>query len=361
MPRITFNNKDRRFHEAVQKQVSEYFVKNRLKPTGNRKLYAKGMILLLLAPVIYIFLLSGSYNAFVGVVLCVAFGLTLAGIAMNVMHDACHGSFAERKWINTLLGLSMNALGSNAFLWKIKHNIIHHTYTNVAEVDSDIENWPLLKQTPVQKCLGFHCYQHVYMFPLYAVTTIHWMLYFDFEKYFSRRFASTPIRYIGLKEHLVFWISKILYAVFYMALPIYFLGWQSWLIGFIIMHITMGTILTVTFQLAHLVEQIAFENGEHEKLIDTEWAVHELRTTANFAANNKLLTWYLGGLNFQIEHHLFPRVSHIHYPALSKIIQQQCTAFDLPYNTYPTLQEALGSHVRLMKKLGKDKMTMQLQ
>jgi linoleoyl-CoA desaturase len=275
---------------------------------------------------------------------------------MNVMHDACHGSFSERRWINTLTGLTMNALGSNAFLWKIKHNIIHHTYTNIATVDSDIENWPLLRQTPVQKSFRMHRYQHLYMFILYAVSTLHWMLVFDFEKYFTRRFASTPIRKISLTEHLIFWISKLLYVTFYIAIPTILLGWTAWLIGFIIVHITMGIVLITIFQLAHLVEKTRFENGECGKSIDYEWAIHELRTTADFATGNKILNWYLGGLNFQVEHHLFPRVCHIHYPQINKIVKRQCIRFGIIYNSYPTLREAILSHVRLMRKLGQNQL-----
>ena len=354
MPRINFNNKNPRFYKSLQKEVEAYFRLKNLKPTGNIELYFKAFLFISFAFTSYIFLLFGNYNAGIGIVLCIIMGLTLAGIAMNVMHDACHGSFSQRKWINTLTGLTMNALGSNAFLWKIKHNIIHHTYTNIATVDSDIENWPLLRQTPVQKCLRIHRYQHLYMFLLYAVTTLHWMLIFDFEKYFTRRFASTMVRNISLTEHVLFWLSKILYVTFYIAIPITLLGWQAWLIGFLIVHTSMGVVLTTIFQLAHLVEKTTIENGESQKLIDREWAIHELMTTADFATGNKVLNWYLGGLNFQVEHHLFPRISHIHYPALNSIVKRECSRFGISYHCYDTLREAIFSHVRLMKKLGQN-------
>jgi linoleoyl-CoA desaturase len=354
MPRVTFNNRHSPFYQAIQKAASEYFKSHQLKPTGNWILYRKALFLVTLALFLYIFLLTGNYNSLTGIILSVVLGLTLSGIATNVMHDACHGSFSSKKWINELTGLSMNALGSNAFLWKVKHNIIHHTYTNITGVDSDIENWPVLRQTPAQKCLPIHRYQYFYMFFLYAITTLHWMVADDFEKYFTRRFASTPIRHISLQVHLVFWLSKLLYVFFYIALPIYLLGWQTWLTGFIIMHLTMGLLLTTVFQLAHLVEKTTFENGEPGRKIEEEWAIHELRTTANFAIDNRIITWYLGGLNYQVEHHLFSRVSHIHYPALSKIIQHECEKFGLTYNNYKTVQEAVVSHISLMKKLGRN-------
>jgi linoleoyl-CoA desaturase len=152
---------------------------------------------------------------------------------------------------------------------------------------------------------------------------------------------------------MIFWVSKALYTFFYVLLPIYILGWQPWLIGFLIIHSVMGLSLSTVFQLAHMVEKTDFvvAEGPHKR-IDSEWAIHEIRTTADFAPGNRVISWMVGGLNFQIEHHLFPQISHIHYPALSKIVRQECELFGLPYNCYPSTREALYSHARLMKKLG---------
>ena len=157
-----------------------------------------------------------------------------------------------------------------------------------------------------------------------------------------------------MKQHIVFWFSKFLYVTFYVAIPIYYLGWQSWLVGFLIVHMTMGLTLSIVFQLAHTVEKTKFDSvGEDQKVIDSEWAIHEIRSTADFAAQNKVISWLIGGLNFQIEHHLFPQISHVHYRALSEIVRKQCKLFGLPYHYYPSMTQAIRSHVRLMKQLGK--------
>jgi linoleoyl-CoA desaturase len=158
------------------------------------------------------------------------------------------------------------------------------------------------------------------------------------------------------RQHILFWASKLLYAFFYIAVAIYFLGWRPWLAGFLISHLTMGVTLTVVFQLAHMVEKTTFALAEETpKVIDSEWAIHEIKTTANFATGSRIVSWLVGGLNFQIEHHLFPQISHVHYFALSKIAREQCELFDLPYNYYRTTWQALYSHVRLMKRLGDKK------
>ena len=156
------------------------------------------------------------------------------------------------------------------------------------------------------------------------------------------------------RQHILFWASKLLYAFFYIAVAIYFLGWRPWLAGFLISHLTMGVTLTVVFQLAHMVEKTTFALAEETpKVIDSEWAIHEIKTTANFATGSRIVSWLVGGLNFQIEHHLFPQISHVHYFAISKIVREQCELFGLPYNCYRSTWQALYSHVRLMKRLGR--------
>lgn len=353
MPKITFKNSDNTFYPSVKRSVDDYFRTQRLKRTGNARLYLKAWILIPAAIGIYLFLLFGHYTSLPGILLSVFFGLTLVGIAFNVMHDACHNSFSEKKWVNNVMGLTTNALGSNAFIWKIKHNIIHHTYTNIDRIDDDIANGPLLRECTTQKWYPFHRFQFLYMFVLYGVSTLSWVAGTDFARYFRRRIHNTPIKRIDARQHVIFWTSKLLYAFFYVLLPIYLLGWQHWLIGFLIVHFTMGLSLSVVFQLAHIVEKTNFGvAGETNKVIDSEWAIHEIRTTANFAPGNKIVSWLVGGLNFQVEHHLFPQISHIHYAALSKIVRQQCELFGLPYNSYPSVWQAIYSHVRLMRRLG---------
>ncbi len=355
MKRVIFNKPDPGFYQSVKTAVDEYFSRQHLKKTGNLQLYFKTVLFIPSALLAYLYLLLGQYSALGGLLLSLALGLLLALIAINIMHDACHGSFSGKNWVNYTMGLTMNALGSNAFLWKIKHNILHHTYTNIDGIDNDIAQWPILRQSPVQKWKPAHRYQYLYMFPLYGISTLVWTLIFDFTKYFSRKISSTEIKHISLKEHLLFWISKFLYVFFYTLIPVVMLGWQNWLTGFLLVHITMGSSLTILFQLAHLVGNTNFESpGKVSTEIESSWAIHEVMTTSNFATGNKFVSWLAGGLNFQIEHHLFPRISHVHYPVLSNIVRKECALYDLPYHCYPTVNKAFFSHVRFMKELGRD-------
>jgi linoleoyl-CoA desaturase len=355
MPKVTFNNKNKAFFNALKANVDAYFQQQNISPTGNWELYTKSLVLIPSAIFLYLLLLTVSMPIVLALVLCALLGFILASIGFNVMHDACHGSYSKRKWVNEIMGLSLNALGGNAFIWKFKHNIIHHTYTNVDGVDDDIAKSPLMRQCTSQKWVPAHRFQHIYVVLVYAISSFAWVAMMDFNKYFQQKVFTTPLQKMSVKEHIIFWLSKVLYVVFYVAIPVKMVGWEAWGIGFACMQITMGLTLALIFQLAHVVEHVEFEAaaGLDHKLIENEWAIHQIKTTANFAPKNKFVNWYVGGLNYQVEHHLFPKVSHVHYPALSSIVEKTCKEFNLTYNTFPTFTSSLASHFRMMKQLGK--------
>ena len=353
MGKITFDNSNSIFFQSLKESVELYFKERGLKKTGNWRLYTKTIVLIPAALAIYISLLFISMPVWFALILCGLLGLAISSIGFNVMHDACHGSYSSKKWVNNVLGLTLNALGGNAFFWKQKHNILHHTYTNIEGADDDIAQSKLLRQSPTQKWMPIHRYQHIYLTLAYSLTIFMWVSVRDFKKYFSRKIYNTPLQPMTKGDHFTFWISKILYAFFYVVLPILLVGLKPWFFGYLTMGLVTGVVLSYVFQLAHAVEGPEFDSvGIEDKLIETEWAVHQIKTTANFSPDNKIISWYVGGLNFQVEHHLFPRISHIHYPALSKIVREHCQKFNLPYHSFPTLQMAISSHVRTMKKLG---------
>ncbi|TAH05498.1 MAG: acyl-CoA desaturase [Sphingobacteriales bacterium] len=354
MSKVTFNNKNSVFYNTLKANVDAYFQEAGIKKTGNWKLYSKTLILIPAAVAIYILLLTVTIPTLPALGLCIVLGLILASIGFNVMHDACHSSYSSKKWVNEVMGYSLNALGGNAFIWKFKHNIIHHTYTNVDGVDDDIAKSPLMRQCASQKWVPAHRFQHIYVVLVYAISSFAWVAIMDFNKYFKQKVFTTPLQKMSLKEHILFWLSKVLYMVFYVAIPVAVVGWAKWAIAYAVMEIVMGLVLALVFQLAHVVEHAEFEAaaGMDHKTIENEWAIHQVKTTANFAPGNFLVNWYVGGLNYQIEHHLFPRISHVHYPALSPIVQQTCKEFNIFYNSIPTMSGSIASHFRMMKQLG---------
>ena len=354
MAKVTFNSRSSAFYNDLKKGIDKYFAEKGLKRTGNWKLYIKTIALGAAAIFLYVVLLKFNFPLFTGILLSGTLGFVLASIGFNVMHDACHGSYSEKKWLNNALGLSLNALGGNAFIWKFKHNIIHHTYTNVDGVDDDIAKSPIMRQCSTQKWVPAHRFQHFYVMLVYAISSFAWVFIMDFTKYFSKKVFTTPLQKMDRNEHFVFWLSKVLYMIFYIAIPVYFAGWAAWAVGFAAMHVVMGLTLALVFQLAHVVEHTEFElAGIEPKQIENEWAIHQVKSTANFAPKNLIISWFVGGLNYQVEHHLFPRVSHVHYPGISKIVEDTCERHNLPYNVYPSMSGAVVSHFRMMKALGK--------
>ena len=354
MSKVSFNNKNHVFYTSLKTSVDKYFTQSGQRRTGNARLYVKSAILILVAVSLYTFLLFTPMGLLLRMLSALVLGFVLACIGFNVMHDANHGSYSSRKWVNETLGLTLNALGGNSFIWKQKHNIIHHTYTNIDGVDDDIAKSPFIRMCSSQVWVPAHRLQHLYTPFLYAISSMIWILFQDFEKYFRKKIVNTPLKKMSASDHIIFWISKVLYLLFYVAIPVVSMGWQSWLVFFLFMHIGLGFTLSIVFQLAHVVEETAFDSVTNDaKLIENEWAIHQVKTTSNFSPNNKIISWFAGGLNYQIEHHLFPRISHIHYPALSRLVQAECAAFHIPYNKMPTFKAAVISHFRFIRGLGK--------
>ena len=351
--KVTFNNNNSQFFQTLKKSVDDYFKTNKLKKTGDWRLYSKTLILVPSAITLYVVLLTVTMPVALSLFLCALLGLVISSIGFNIMHDSCHGAYSSKKWVNNILGLSLNAIGGNAFFWKQKHNILHHTYTNIQGVDDDIAQSKLLRQSPTQEWWPIHQYQHIYLPIAYSMTIFMWVGLRDFEKYFTKRIHNTAIQPMSRQEHWIFWLSKIWYAIVYVVIPIWVVGFLPWLIGFVTMGIVLSLFIAFVFQLAHAVEGPEFSAaGLEDKVIETEWAIHQIKTTANFAPDNKIVNWVVGGLNYQVEHHLFPRISHIHYPAISKIVRQQCKDYNLPYHSFPTVTAALKSHFHTMKLFG---------
>jgi linoleoyl-CoA desaturase len=355
MYKVSFNNKDNSFHQDIKSSVDQYFSINQVKKTGNWKLYIKALTLVPVAIGLYLILLFVHFTLIPGILISGLLGFVLASIGFNIMHDACHGSYSRKPWVNNIMGLSLNLLGGNAFIWKFKHNIIHHTYTNIDGIDDDIAKSPVMRQCESQKWVKAHRFQHIYMVILYAVSSFTWVSMMDFMKYFKRKIHNTNLQKMDLNEHIIFWLSKIMYVIFYVIIPVHFVGWSAWAVGFSSMHVMMGLTLALVFQLAHVVEDVefVFAPGIEPQRIEEEWAIHQVRTTANFAPGNKLISWFVGGLNFQIEHHLFPKVSHVHYPAIAHIVREVCDKHQVHYNEFKTMKAAVASHFRIMKQLGR--------
>ena len=340
-------------HAELKKRVQAYFDDRGIVSTGTSSLFTKAISMVVALIAIYIHLLVWTPVWYVAILECIVLGGLIAGIGFNVMHDGSHGSFSTKKYINRIAASSISLLGANHFMWNMKHNMIHHSFTNIAGVDDDIEIGVLMRMAPAQKRLRMHKFQHFYFWFLYMLLYVFWIFFTDYKKYFSKKIGNVTLKTMSIADHLEFWSVKVYHAAAFIVIPVLAVGWVSWLVGFIIMSMVAGFVLSIVFQLAHTVEQTEFPIADFEThQLPDEFAAHQIKTTANFATRNKFVSWLVGGLNFQIEHHLFPKISHVHYPAISKIVRAVCEEYQLHYIEYPTMRRAVVAHVRFLRTMG---------
>lgn len=343
------------FFSTLRQRVDEYFESKKLSPHANVGMVVKTISLLSAYVIPFIFMVVFK-PPFMGVILCCSImGFAMAGLGMSVMHDANHGAYSGNEKVNRWVGYSLNLLGGTILNWKIQHNVLHHTYTNISGMDDDIDSKALLRFSPHTEKKKVHRHQWYYAFLFYAVLTLYWGLLKDVVQYFQYRKAGLNR---SKPRQNALWIArvtflKLCYFFVLIALPIMVgIPFYQVLIGFLICQAIAGLILSIVFQLAHTVEETDFPMPDGEGAMKNSWAVHQLSTTMDFARHNKLLSWYVGGLNFQVEHHLFTRICHVHYPAISEIVKETATEFGVPYLEKKTFWEAFKSHVRLLKQNG---------
>lgn len=355
---IKFSSARSDFFTTLNQRVNEYFKSRNISRQGNTEMKLKTVFMYALYFLPYIFLIVGAVtNPWWMLALCLVMGLGKAGIGLSVMHDANHGAYSNKTWINNLMGYSLNLVGANAFNWKVQHNVLHHTYTNIHEVDEDISPRGVLRMTPHGEWKPFHRFQHFYAWFFYGLLTLVWIVLKDFVRII--RYTKDGMVKRQRADIRVEWAilitSKLVYFTYILLIPMLLLNivWWQWIIGFVAMHYVAGFILAIIFQPAHVIDGTEYPMPDEGGKMENSWAIHQLRTTTNFANNSIFFSWYVGGLNFQIEHHLFPNICHVHYKNISKIVKQTAQEFDLPYKSEPTFLHAVWGHAKLLKELGK--------
>jgi len=352
---ITFPNRDYTgFAEEVKDRVAAYFDERGLTRNATPAMVVKTVVLLGLTFLPYGLALTNRFSALTMLGFAVLMGIGLAGIGFAISHDALHGAYSRNPRVNELLGRTFDLLGANGYMWKITHNVIHHTYTNIDGIDEDLAVSPLLRLSPGAPLLRIHRFQHLYGLAAYSMSTIFWVFVKDFKYFFQKDLGPYKDKKHARSEWVNLWVSKAIYYGWSIVIPLLVLNipWWQFAIGYLVMHLTAGFILGVVFQLAHVVEGPEYPVPDSAGKMEEAWLVHEMETTANFARRSKLVSWYVGGLNFQIEHHLFPKTCSVHYPAISTIVKDVADKYGVPYYEQPTVMSAVRSHLRMLRKFG---------
>jgi linoleoyl-CoA desaturase len=306
--------------------------------------------------VLYALIISNAFSPLAMLGMAIALGAVSAFVGFNVCHDAIHGSFSENKTVNKALGSVFHLLGANPYVWSITHNLVHHNFTNIAGHDEDIDIAPgLIRITPDEKIYRIQKFQHIYAFPLYCLASLSWVFRKDFKKFFQANLGPFESKHPKIEYFNIFFY-KALYIGLFIVLPLLVLDvtWYQFAIGFLALHFAQGLTMGLVFQLAHVVEGTDFPIPNDSGNIEENWAEHQMRTTANFSTQSRIAAFLLGGLNRQIEHHLFPTICHIHYPKIGVILKETAQEFGIPYIENKTFICALRSHYRVLRKFGSE-------
>ena len=348
--------KEVEFSKELKKRVRNYFKDSRITAKGDISMHIKSFVMLGLYLIPFIFLLSFEQSPWLALLWVVLMGIGEAGIGMSVMHDAVHGAYSNKKWVNRLVGASMYILGSNTINWKIQHNMNHHSYTNIYGQDPDISTKAVIRLSDHAPLKKYHKFQQYYAFPLYGLMTIlkffgeiGSFLGYNREGLIKRMNANPTLELVKLI------LTKLVYLAIIIGLPLLLTEFSIWqiLIGFMVMHLVAGMIMSTIFQMAHVVQGV-YQPLPDDGIIPSERLVHQLRATSDFGKKSGILSWYIGGLDFQVEHHLFPNICHVHYAAIAPIVEQTAKEYGVTYNSNRTFAHAIVSHYKRLKELGTD-------
>ena len=357
-PTIKFNIKSRpEFFKELHKRVNQHFKDNNISKHANFRMVFKTIFMICLYFVPFILMLTGVVSSLWPVLfMWVLMGFGMSGIGLSVMHDSIHGAYSKNKRVNATLGYLISFIGGFKENWRLQHNVLHHSFTNIDGYDEDIKQ-SIMRFSPTQERKKMHRYQFLYAPFLYSLMTIYWFSAKDFVgliRYKKNNLLEKQgLNYRKLLTELI--INKTWYVALFLILPIILISlpWWQVTIGFVIMHFICGLMLALIFQPAHVIEETSFYKAtDNNGSMENSWAVHQMKTTANFANRSVFLSWFVGGLNYQIEHHLFPNICHVHYRKISGIVKKTAQEFNVPYHQHDTFFDAVTSHFKLLYQLG---------
>ena len=348
----TFGKSDG-FQVELKRRVDEYFQVTGLPQRDCPQMYLKTAILLSTFVAAYVLLVFFAATWWQALPLAILLGLTTAGIGFNVAHDGGHQAYSSHAWVNKLMAMTLDVIGGSSYLWHWKHAVLHHTYVNITGHDADIDLGLLGRLSPHQKRYPFHRWQHFYLWPLYGFLAIAWHFYSDFHEVIVGQIGGNRIPRPKGWDLAVFIAGKVVFFSITFAIPLLFHPVWVVMLFYGVVSFVLGFVLSIVFQLAHAVEEAEFPMPRPDTgTMENTWATHQVETTVDFARQSGLVAWLVGGLNFQIEHHLFPRICHVNYPAISKVVEATCQEYGIRYAEHGSFGEGLASHYRWLRGMG---------
>jgi linoleoyl-CoA desaturase len=341
------------FLKELRRRVDAYFEQTGYRQRDCPQMYFKTATILAWFIGAYVLLMFFVSSWWLVLPLAIVLGMAMAAIGFNIQHDGGHRAYSDHQWINKLMAMSLDLIGGSSYMWEWKHNSIHHTYPNITGEDDDIDVGVLGRLSPFQKRYWFHRAQGIYLWLLYGFLAIKWHLYDDFWSLALGRVGQHRVPRPKGWDLAIFIGGKVMFLSWAFVIPMLLHPVLAVIGVYVLAAFTSGIVLSVVFQLAHCVEEANFPMPNPETgRMETDWAMHQVQTTVDFSRRNRVLSWFVGGLNFQVEHHLFHRICHIHYPALSKVVESACKEFGVRYSENTSFFAALGSHFRWLQRMG---------
>jgi linoleoyl-CoA desaturase len=352
--RLEFD-KDKRFETDLRQRVNEYFQQGTGRSkSGNRQMYLKTGVIFTSFVASYVLLVFVAETMWQGLLLVILLGLSTVAIGFNVAHDGGHNAYSKTQWVNRVMAGAMDLVGGSSYIWFWKHSVIHHRYVNIAGYDTDIDLGVLGRVSPHQKRLAFHRWQHVYLWFVYGFLAVKWEFVDDFRNIISGRIGRHRFPRPTAWELVIFVAGKTAFFTWAFVIPLFFHPLHVVIFYYVIGVLVLGVTLSVVFQLPHCVEEAEFPiPREDTGQIEEPWAVHQAHVTVDYDRRNPVVSWFLGGLNFHKEHHLFPTICHIHYPAITKIVEETCRDHGIKYSEHKSFRAGIAAHYRWLQKMGK--------
>jgi len=349
---------DKAFESDVRRRVNEYFDQESGRSRqGALPMYLKTGIILDSLVAFYLLLVFAASNVWQGLLLAILLGLSMAGVGFNIAHDGGHGAYSKSPRINKFMAVTMDLVGVSSYVWFWKHAVIHHRYVNITGYDTDIDIGILGRLSPHSPRLPFHRWQHFYLWPLYGFLAAKMEFVDDFKRIITGRIGKHGFPRPTGRDLLIFILGKVIFFAWAFCIPLMFHPLGTVLFFYAVGVSVLGITLSVVFQLPHCVRQADFPLPEKAGRIEAPWAVHQAQATLGFNRQSAILRWALGGLNFHLEHHLFPTICHIHYPAIARIVEETCREHGVKYGEHPSFRSGIASHYRWLRLMGAEDVT----